>query len=74
MVENLDPSVGRILDKLEQMSLTVGLSRVCDGVVLVVESERLSAEVISRAKDQLTLSDAKIFGVTLNKQKNSLTI
>jgi exopolysaccharide transport family protein len=43
------------------------LSKVVDGVVVVVQANKTEREVVSRAIDQLTAVNARIFGVILNK-------
>ena len=40
-----------------------------DGVLLVVEAERLRRQVVMRAKEQLENNDAKVLGVVFNKRQ-----
>lgn len=54
---------------LEQDSATARLAKSCDGVVLVVETERLRWEAISRAKLSLQQLSVNILGVLLNKRR-----
>ena len=57
------------LPALDDMSSAVGLACLCDGVVLVVESERLRWEAIKSHKDSLVNANANILGVVLNKRR-----
>jgi capsular exopolysaccharide synthesis family protein len=54
---------------LNEASSAARLASLCDGVVLVVEAERLRWEVAQRAKEQLVESNANILGVVLNKRR-----
>jgi Mrp family chromosome partitioning ATPase len=45
------------------------LASLCDGVVLVVEAERLRWEVLFDAKALLTKWNANTIGVVLNKRR-----
>ena len=45
------------------------LASLCDGVVLVVEAERLRWEVLLNAKAQLLKWNANVLGVVLNKRR-----
>lgn len=45
------------------------LSSHVDGVILVVHAERTRWEVAQKAKDQLQMANAKIFGVVLNRKR-----
>ena len=54
---------------LNDASSAARLASLCDGVVLVVEAERLRWEVAQRAKEQLIKSNANVLGVVLNKRR-----
>ena len=54
---------------LEEDNSVVRLAGSCDGVVLVVETERLRWETISKAKHHLQQLSVNIFGVLLNKRR-----
>ncbi|MDP6717522.1 MAG: CpsD/CapB family tyrosine-protein kinase, partial [Pirellulaceae bacterium] len=41
-----------------------------DGLLLVVEAERLRRQVVMRAKEQLENNDAKVLGVVFNKRQH----
>jgi Mrp family chromosome partitioning ATPase len=41
-----------------------------DGVLMVVEAERVRSQVVARARDQLFQAGAKLLGVVFNKRKN----
>ncbi|OHB64502.1 MAG: hypothetical protein A2Y76_01390 [Planctomycetes bacterium RBG_13_60_9] len=51
------------------MSSTARIASTCDGVILVVEAERLRWEVVQREKEQLEKWRANIVGVVLNKRR-----
>jgi len=57
------------LPAVSEASWAARLARLCDGVGLVVEAERLRWEVVNRAKEQLLNSKANILGVVLNKRR-----
>ncbi|GIW92859.1 MAG: hypothetical protein KatS3mg110_0900 [Pirellulaceae bacterium] len=48
----------------------LAMAGVLDGVVLVVEAERVRAPIVCRARDQLFQSGALLLGVVLNKRRN----
>ena len=48
------------------------LARLVDGVILVVEAERLRWEVVKQVKDDLEDSKARVLGVVLNKRRYQL--
>ncbi|MHC4752286.1 MAG: GumC family protein [Planctomycetota bacterium] len=52
-----------------EVSWAVRLAGLCDGVVLVVEAERLRWEVAQNTKEQLLNSNANVLGVVLNKRR-----
>jgi len=54
---------------LDEDSSTARLAGSCDGVILVVETERLRWETISKAKQYLQQLDANVLGVLLNKRR-----
>jgi capsular exopolysaccharide synthesis family protein len=54
---------------LEEDSSVARLAASCDGVVLVVETERLRWESISRTKQRLTQHNSNVLGVLLNKRR-----
>ena len=45
-------------------------SQRVDGILLVLEAERIRRQVAQRVQRQLTHSDVKLLGVVLNKRKN----
>lgn len=45
------------------------LANLMDGVVLVVEAERVRRHVVGRVKDQLVEANANLLGVVLNKRR-----
>ena len=57
------------LPAVNELSWTIRLARLCDGVCLVVEAERSRWEVVDRTKEQLLRSNANVLGVILNKRK-----
>lgn len=54
---------------VNQTSLVPRLASLCDGVILVVEAERLRWEVVQRTKEQLVKAGANVLGVVLNKRR-----
>ena len=54
---------------LNEVGSAARLAALCDGVVLVVEAEKLRWEVAQRAKEDLVKSNANILGVVLNKRR-----
>ncbi len=54
---------------LDEDGSTARLAGSCDGVVLVVETERLRWETIFKAKQHLQQLDANVLGVLLNKRR-----
>jgi capsular exopolysaccharide synthesis family protein len=54
---------------LDETSSAFRLASLCDGIVLVVEAERLRWEVAHRAAEQLAETKANILGVVLNKRR-----
>jgi len=54
---------------LDEDSSAVRLAASCDGVVLVVETERLRWETISRTKHRLAQYHGNVLGVLLNKRR-----
>ena len=57
------------LPALDEMSSVIGLAGLCDGLVLVVESERFRWEAIKSHKDSLVNANANILGVVINKRR-----
>lgn len=53
----------------KSLNTAIMVSGMSDGVVLVIESERVRSEVAQQTKAQLTRCKANILGVVLNKQK-----
>ena len=51
------------------MNSSVRLASIVDGVILVIEAERIRREIILNAKERLMNSKANILGVVLNKTK-----
>lgn len=60
-----------LVDLPTASDLTVcrALARLLDGVILVVEAERVRSQVINRVKKGLVESDARLLGVVLNKRR-----
>jgi Mrp family chromosome partitioning ATPase len=56
------------LPSCDVASATLGLAGLLDGVCLVVEAERIRAEVALRTKELLTRSGANLVGAVMNKQ------
>jgi capsular exopolysaccharide synthesis family protein len=54
---------------LNETSSAIRLASLCDGVILVVEAERLRREIARRAKEQLMKLNANVLGVVLNKRR-----
>lgn len=50
--------------------LGIGLARLLDGVLLVVESERVRWEVAQRTKQLLLRAEARLVGAVLNKRQH----
>jgi len=57
------------LPAMKEVRSSARLASLCDGVVLVVEAERLRWEVLCDAKALLTKWNANIIGVVLNKRR-----
>lgn len=55
------------LPSVEEESCT-RLAQLLDGVVLVVEAERVSGQTIRQAKEKLELADVNLLGAVFNKQ------
>jgi capsular exopolysaccharide synthesis family protein len=54
---------------MKESHLSARLAGLCDGVVLVIEAERLRWEVLLEAKTQLLKWNANTVGVVLNKRR-----
>ena len=54
-----------------QASCTSRLAGLLDGVLLVVESERVCCEAAERGKELLMRADAQLLGVVLNKRRQA---
>lgn len=57
------------LPAVSQMSIVPRLASLCDGVIIVVEAERLRWEVVQRMKERLVKAEANVLGVVLNKRR-----
>ncbi len=57
------------LPPLGQPGLAMPLAGVLDGVLLVVEAQRLRRDVAKRAKEALQQANAQLIGVALNKER-----
>ena len=76
-IDKLLPSVEKLNYKLIVMdlpSISEGASAVrsaglADGIILIIESERVRREVVIHAKEQLEKSGTSIIGVVLNKRR-----
>jgi capsular exopolysaccharide synthesis family protein len=60
------------LPPAESTSLALPLAGLLDGVVLVIEAERVPLETARRARDLLAQSRAVLSGVVLNKRREHL--
>jgi uncharacterized protein involved in exopolysaccharide biosynthesis/Mrp family chromosome partitioning ATPase len=54
---------------LNELASGVQLARLADGVILVVEAERVRWEVVQQARDRLEKVHANVLGVVLNKRR-----
>ncbi len=54
---------------LDEDGSMVRLAGSCDGLVLVVETERLRWEAVSKARQQLQQWNTNVLGVLLNKRR-----
>lgn len=54
---------------IKEARFSARLSSLCDGVVLVIEAERLRWQVLLEAKEQLLKWNANLVGVVLNKRR-----
>jgi capsular exopolysaccharide synthesis family protein len=52
-----------------QASAVIGLSRLLDGVLLVVEAERVGGDVLRRTKELLLEADIRLLGAVFNKRR-----
>ncbi len=76
-IDKLLPSVEKLNYKLIVMdlpSISEGASAIrsaglADGIILIIESERVRREVVVHAKEQLEKSGTSIIGVVLNKRR-----
>ncbi|MBN2323613.1 MAG: hypothetical protein JXQ30_07760 [Spirochaetes bacterium] len=76
-IDKLLPSIEKLNYKiivLDLPSINEGVASVktasaADGMILVIESEKVRREVVSHAKAKLEQSGANIFGVVLNKRR-----
>lgn len=57
------------LPSIEVGGFTMQMASSLDGVLLVVEAERVHGEVARRRKELLAQADARLLGVVLNKQR-----
>jgi uncharacterized protein involved in exopolysaccharide biosynthesis/Mrp family chromosome partitioning ATPase len=57
------------LPALEEEGAPIRLAGSCDGVILVVEAQRLRWEVVAQAKQQLQQWNVRVPGVLLNKRR-----
>ena len=57
------------LPAVSQTSIVPRLASLCDGVIIVVEAERLRWEVVQRMKERLVKAQADVLGVVLNKRR-----
>jgi len=54
---------------IKEARFSARLSSLCDGVILVIEAERLRWQVLFEAKEQLLKWNANLVGVVLNKRR-----
>jgi Mrp family chromosome partitioning ATPase len=52
-----------------ETGLTLRISRLLNGVILVIAAEKVNRHVAEHAKEWLIQSDAKIIGSILNKRR-----
>lgn len=57
------------LPAVSQTSIVPRLASLCDGVIIVVEAERLRWEIVQRVKERLVKAEADVLGVVLNKRR-----
>jgi len=57
------------MQAISEASSAIRLAGLCDGVILVVEAERLRWEVAQRTKEQLINTNANVLGVVINKRQ-----
>ncbi|GAG34562.1 unnamed protein product, partial [marine sediment metagenome] len=57
------------LPAVSQTSIVPRLASLCDGVIIVVEAERLRWEVVQKMKERLVKAQADVLGVVLNKRR-----
>jgi capsular exopolysaccharide synthesis family protein len=57
------------MSAMKEIRSSARLASLCDGVVLVIEAERLRWEVLLEAKEQLLKWKANTIGVVLNKRR-----
>lgn len=60
------------LPAVTESSFALRMARLLDGVVLVVEAERVAREVAERAKQLLVGVNAQLLGAVLNKRREHL--
>lgn len=60
------------LPAVGQSSAALRWARLLDGVILVVEAERVRGEVVQRVKQRLAGANATLLGAVLNKQREHL--
>ncbi|HZZ72130.1 MAG TPA: CpsD/CapB family tyrosine-protein kinase [Pirellulales bacterium] len=60
------------LPALDQVGTTLSTAGLLDGMILVIEAERVRWEVANRAKESLVQSQATLLGAVLNKRRQYL--
>jgi Mrp family chromosome partitioning ATPase len=58
------------LPTVSELTDCPAISCLLDGVLLVVEAERVRSQVVARARDQLLQAGARLLGVIFNKRRN----
>lgn len=73
LLADLRPEFGFIVADLpvaNELSHCFSIGSLLDGVLLVVEAERVRNQVVARARDQLQQCGARLLGVVFNKRRN----
>ena len=60
------------LPSMQEDNSAVKLGHLVDGVLFVVEAERMRWQVIQQTQQQLTNANVNILGVILNKRKHHI--
>jgi Mrp family chromosome partitioning ATPase len=58
------------LPTVNELTDCLSISSLLDGVLLVVEAERVRSQVVARARDHLLQAGARLLGAIFNKRRN----